>query len=64
MGLRLKCFATPHRSEAENRLRGDYATERDDIFADMTLDQIITEIRLRRSGDNRAGSRTPTPGTS
>jgi len=43
--------------------RGDYATERDDIFADMTLDQIITEIRRRRHGDTRAGSHTPTPGT-
>ena len=31
---------------------GDYTTERDALFADMTLDDILTEIKLERKRDD------------
>jgi len=34
---------------------GDYTAERDALFADLTLDDIVTEIRLERAqGNNEA----------
>ena len=31
---------------------GDYTAERDALFADMTLDDILTEIKLERKRDD------------
>jgi len=31
---------------------GDYTAERDALFADMTLDDILTEIKLERKQDD------------
>ena len=31
---------------------GDYTVERDALFADMTLDDILTEIKLERKRDD------------
>ena len=38
---------------------GDYTAERDALFADLTLDDILTEIKLeRRQGNNEAQEST------